>query len=320
MRILKTWTNICRVLTVIQMTIDAPLLVVVAGPTAVGKTSLAISLALHFKTEILSADSRQFYREMQIGTAVPTMEELSSVRHHFIHHLSIQDNYNVSGYENDALALLDKLFQQHRVVVMTGGSGLYINAVCHGIDELPDPDPGIRHELKEILAGMGVEALMKELIMLDPEYAAIVDPGNPARLIRAIEICRVTGVAYSTLRRNQRKQRIFRILKVGLELPREVLYPTINKRVDAMMEAGLFEEALSLYPFRHLNALNTVGYKELFDHFEGFTTLDHAVEKIKTHSRRYAKRQLTWFKKDLDYSWFHPGDFNKIIQHPGLTG
>jgi tRNA dimethylallyltransferase len=300
------------------MTINDPLLVVVAGPTAVGKTSLAISLALHFKTEIISADSRQFYRQMHIGTAAPSEAELKTVIHHFIHHLSIQDSYNVSQYETDVLSLLEKLFQQHPVVVMVGGSGLYLNAVCHGIDLLPDPDPEIRLELKEVLARSGIAALQDELEHCDPEYAARVDRSNPARLMRAIEIFRATGVPYSSLRTNKPKSRTFRTVKIGLDLPRELLYRRINSRVDAMMDAGLYEEALQLYPYRYFNALNTVGYKELFDHFEGLASLDHAVEKIKIHSRRYAKRQLTWFKKDPGFNWFQPGEFEKIISLPGL--
>ena len=295
-----------------QMIIDDRLLVVIAGPTAVGKTTLAISLARHFNTGIISADSRQFFREMRIGTAAPSDQELSMAKHHFVHHLSIHDAYNVSRFETDALALIDKLFQQDPVVVMAGGSGLYINAVCHGIDLLPDPDPEIRRRLKETLAVSGIAALQEELTLLDPEYANQVDRSNPARLIRALEICRTTGLPYSVLRANKPRPRNFRIMKMGIELPREMLYQRINSRVEAMMQAGLFEEALSLYPYRHLNALNTVGYKELFDHFAGLTSLDHAVEKIKIHTRRYAKRQLTWFKKDPDYTWFQPDEIDQI--------
>jgi tRNA dimethylallyltransferase len=311
---LKTWISAYQVLTAILMTIDGRLLVVIAGPTAVGKTSLAVSLALHFNTEIISADSRQFYREMSIGTAAPSIMELTAVKHHFVHHLSIQDNFNVSMFEADVLAELEQLFPRHPVVVMVGGSGLYINAVCRGIDLLPDPDPEIRLQLKIILETSGIEALQQELDLLDPEYSKQVDRSNPARLMRAIEICRATGLPYSSLRTNKSRQRDFRICKMGIELPREVLYHRINTRVDEMMQAGLYEEALSLYPLRHLNALNTVGYKELFDHFEGLVSLDHAVEKIKIHSRRYAKRQLTWFKKDPDYTWFQPDEISKITK------
>jgi tRNA dimethylallyltransferase len=297
------------------MTINDPLLVVVAGPTAVGKTNLAVSLACHFNTEIISADSRQFYREMHIGTAIPSARELSLVKHHFIHHLSIGEDYNVSRFEHDALELIEDLFHRHPIVVLVGGSGLYINALCHGIDLLPDPDPEIRRQLKETLTASGIEPLQRELALLDPEYALRVDLLNPARLMRALEICRATGMPYSALRSNKPAKRNFGILKIGIELPREILYQRINDRVDAMLTAGLTEEALSLFPYRHLNALNTVGYKELFDYFAGLTSLEHAVEKIKTHSRRYAKRQLTWFKKDHGYKWFHPDELDQIISY-----
>ena len=317
---MKASTSVCRATTVMPMTIDDRLLIVVAGPTAVGKTSFGIRLAGRFSTEIISADSRQFYREMQIGTAAPTAEELSTVKHHFVHQLSIREPYNVSRFETEALALLGSLFAEHRVVIMVGGSGLYINAVCHGIDVLPDPDPRIRADLKEQLASSGIIALQDELLHADPVYAAQVDLSNPARLIRALEVCRQTGVPYSSLRSSKPKIRPFRILKIGLELQRDLLYGRINNRVDAMMDSGLYQEALSLYPSRQLNALNTVGYRELFDHFEGLTSLEFAVEKIKTNSRRYAKRQLTWFKKDPEYQWFQPGDLDQIIELPELAG
>jgi len=300
------------------MTSDDPLLVVIAGPTAVGKTSFAIDLASRLSTEIISADSRQFYREMKIGTAAPTFTELSQVKHHFVHQLSIGDSYNVSRFEEDALALLEELFITRKVVILTGGSGLYINAVCHGIDLLPDPDPVIREELKEMLATSGITALQEALREEDPEYALQVDMANPARLMRALEVCRMTGVPYSSLRSNSSKQRPFRILKLGLELPRELLYRNINHRVDDMMEAGLFEEALSLYPHRYLNALNTVGYRELFDHFEGLVSLEFAISKIQINTRRYAKRQLTWFKKDPEYQWFSPAGLAGVMDLPEI--
>ncbi|MEI6682198.1 MAG: tRNA (adenosine(37)-N6)-dimethylallyltransferase MiaA [Bacteroidota bacterium] len=300
------------------MTSDDPLLVVVAGPTAVGKTSFAIDLARRLSTEIISADSRQFYQEMKIGTAAPTTVELSQVKHHFVHQLSIGDSYNVSRFEEEVLGQLEKLFTTHRVVVMTGGSGLYINAVCHGIDLLPDPDPVIREALKDMLATSGIAALQQELRNVDPLYALQVDMANPARLMRALEVCRMTGVPYSSLRSNKPRKRPFRTVKLGLELPRELLYRNINHRVDAMMEAGLFEEALALYPNRHLNALNTVGYRELFDHFEGLVSLEFAVTKIKVNTRRYAKRQLTWFKKDREYLWFSPEDMSGVMALPEL--
>jgi tRNA dimethylallyltransferase len=301
------------------MNTDDRLLVVIAGPTAVGKTALGVQLARHLNTRIISADSRQFYHEMKIGTAAPSHEELATVPHHFIHQLSIRETYNVSRFESEVLSLLDKLFTQYPVVLMVGGSGLYINAVCHGIDVLPDPEPEIRNELKKILERSGIKALQDELKRVDPEYAAKVDLANPARVIRAIEIYRSTGVAYSVLRTNKPKVRPFRIVKIGLDLPRGLLNQRINNRVDVMISAGLIDEARHLYPFRHLNALNTVGYKELFDHFDGLTTLDHAVDKIKTNSRRYGKRQMTWFRKDPDYIWFQPPDIRGILELPQLS-
>ncbi|HNY02491.1 MAG TPA: tRNA (adenosine(37)-N6)-dimethylallyltransferase MiaA [Bacteroidales bacterium] len=296
------------------MTIDRPLLVVIAGSTAVGKTGLAISLANAFQTEILSADSRQFYREMSIGTAVPTPEQLSKARHHFIHHLSIRDSYNVSRFESDALSLLDDLFIQYPVVIMAGGSGLYIDAVCNGIDALPDPDPDIRQELRSTLASGGTPALMEILQKLDPVYSARVDKANPVRLIRAIEVCRITGRPYSTHLTKTSATRPFRICKVGLRLTMDELTVRINDRLTAMMAAGWYEEALSLFPYRHLNALRTVGYRELFDHLEGLCTLDYALEKIRVNTRRYAKRQLTWFERDKEYTWFRPDESGEITR------
>lgn len=288
------------------------LLVVIAGPTAAGKTALAIDLAIHFHTEILSADSRQFYREMIIGTASPTDDELSLVRHHFIRHRSVHEPWNVSGFETEAVRLMEDLFMTHRILFLVGGSGLYIDAVCHGLDTLPDPDPEIRCQLKETLAFSGVPGLFRELERLDPVYAARVDRSNPARLIRALEVCRITGIPYTALLTNTMRTRSFRILKIALEMPRENLFNRINARVDAMILAGLADEARYLLPFRDQNALNTVGYQELFDHFTGRMTLDQAIEKIKVNTRRYAKRQLTWFRKDPEYHWFAPGESEKI--------
>ena len=300
-------------MTEIQMTISDPLLVVIAGPTAVGKTAFGIQVARRLNTQIISADSRQFYREMKIGTAVPSQEELNIVPHHFIHQLSVHDTYNVSRFESEVIPLLETLFRKHPVILMVGGSGLYINAVCHGIDQLPDPDPEIRRELKQNLKTSGIQALQDELRQADQEYYNMVDLANPARLIRALEVYRSTGVPYSALRSHTPKSRPFRILKIGIDLPREVLNKRINSRVDEMMREGLAEEARRLYPLRHLNAMNTVGYKELFDYFEGLTSLEFAVEKIKTSSRRYAKRQLTWFRKDKEYRWFQPDDVEQVI-------
>ncbi len=290
-----------------------PVLIVIAGPTASGKTGLAIELAKHFHTEIISADSRQFYREIPIGTAAPTAGQMQEVPHHFVGNLSITDNYNVSMYEKEVLALLDKKFGSHTVMIMAGGSGLYINAVCHGIDELPDPDPVLRKELNTLLEKNGLPALQKLLKQLDPEYFEKVDQNNPKRLLRAIEVCRQTGTKYSDLRQNQVVQRNFNILRIGLELPREVLNQRINQRTELMLQAGWLEEAKAVFPYRHLNALNTVGFKELFAYFDGKWTLDKAIEKIKTNTRRYAKRQMTWFRKDTDMHWVAADDRKNII-------
>jgi tRNA dimethylallyltransferase len=290
-------------------------LIVIAGPTAVGKTSLSINLARHFKAEIISADSRQFYRELKIGTSFPTEEELRAARHHFAGHISIHDYYNVSRFENDVLQALEALFGKSRYALMTGGSGLYINAVCHGIDNLPDPDDNVRNRLNETYREKGLEALREQLSVLDPEYYGKVDLKNPNRIIRALEVCLQTGKKYSELRKQKPKQRDFRIVKIGLKINLKDLYERINLRVDSMIEKGLIEEARSLYPFRKLNALNTVGYKELFLYFEGTYTIEEAISKIKTNTRHYAKRQLTWFRKDKEIKWFEPRELGKIIEY-----
>jgi tRNA dimethylallyltransferase len=290
-------------------------LVVIAGPTAIGKTSVSIRVAQHFSTEIISADSRQLYKELKIGTACPSLEELRQVPHHFIGHLSINEEYNVSRFETDTLTLLGQLFGNHRLVIMTGGSGLYINAVCHGIDDLPDPDDATRGSLKQLFETGGIAALRNKLKKLDPDYYASADTDNPKRLLRALEVCLTTGKPYSSLRKNKPKPRNFRILKIGLAMDKEELYERINTRVDQMLKAGLEKEAKQLFPFRHLNALNTVGYKELFEYFDGKITREQAVTDIKTHSRRYAKRQMTWFRKDEEIRWFHPGEFEQIVDH-----
>ena len=268
-------------------------LIVIVGPTAVGKTAISIRLAQYLNTEILSADSRQFYRELKIGVAAPSEAELNAVPHHFIGNLSIHDYYNVSRYETDVLALLDRLFLTKKQLLMVGGSGLYINAVCHGIDELPDPDPDLRKELQN----NELEELRNKLKLLDPEYYAIVDLANPTRLIRAIEVCLQTGKPYSSLRNGTARPRKFNILKIGLSRERAELNQIIGLRVDQMIEQGLLEEARNLYPLRHYNALNTVGYKELFEYFDGKITLEQAIADIKTHTRRYAKRQMTWQRR-----------------------
>ncbi len=288
-------------------------LLVVTGPTAVGKTSLTLQLAKFLKTEILSADSRQFYREMRIGTARPGEEELQLVPHHFIGHISIHDGYNISRFESDALNLLRKLFKDLQMVIMTGGSGLYINAVCHGIDDLPDPDDTLREELKTIYAQEGIESLRVKLRLLDPVYYSEVDIANPKRLLRALEVCISTGRPFSELRRNKPKLRDFEIIRIGLTRDKEELNRRINDRVDKMMEDGLLEEVQQLLSFRQLNALNTVGYKELFPYFDGVLSLESAIGNIKTHSRRYAKRQMTWFRKDKSIRWFHPDQVEEIL-------
>jgi tRNA dimethylallyltransferase len=288
-------------------------LIIVTGPTAVGKTSLSIELAKIFCTEIISADSRQFYREMKIGTAPPSRKELNEVKHHFIGHLSIHDSYNVSKFETDAISLLNNLFCNHDKVLMTGGSGLYINAVINGIDDLPDPEESTRTFLKSLYANEGISSLRKLLKELDPEYYEQVDLKNHTRLMRALEVCLTTGEKFSALRKNSKKERNFKCILIGLDRKREELFERISQRTDQMIANGLVEEAEKLLPYRHLNALNTVGYKEIFEYFDGQISLEHAVENIKTNTRRYAKRQLTWFKKMQDLQWFQPVEKENII-------
>ena len=289
-------------------------LVVIVGPTASGKTELAIELAQHFNTEIISSDSRQLFKELPIGTAAPDKNQLNMVKHHFVGHLSVKNEYNVFRFEQDVLKLLEDTFQTKNEMVMVGGSGLYVNAVCHGIDELPDPDPDLRNKLEELWNEKGIEALQQKLKDLDPDYYRTVDLNNAKRLLRAIEVCLQTEKPYSQLRLNKRKERPFNILKIGLEVPREILNRRINQRTDEMLSKGWVEEAKSIFPLRTYNALNTVGYKELFSYFDEILTLDEAVEKIKTNTRRYAKRQMTWFRKDKSIHWFDPGRSQKIIQ------
>lgn len=288
-------------------------LIVVTGPTAIGKTELAIEVAKHFDTEIISADSRQFYKEMSIGTAKPKEAELQAAPHHFVGHLSVNDYYNVSRFEQDVLQLLDKLFKKHDYVVITGGSGLYIDAVCHGIDKLPDADEKLRAKLNRIHMEQGIEPLRQKLKELDPDYFSEVDLNNPKRLMRAIEVCMLTGKKYSELRKKESPERDFEIIKIGLNTEREKLFDRINRRVDKMIEVGLINEVKSLEKYRHLNALNTVGYKEIFAFLDGIYSREEAIEKIKTNTRRYAKRQLTWFKRDEEISWFEPEEGRRII-------
>ena len=287
-------------------TFSSPTLYIVTGPTGVGKTAYTIELAQRWQVPIISADSRQFYKEMRIGTAYPTEEELSAAQHFFVGMLSIHDYYNVYMFEQDVLNLLKELFQKYPVVIMTGGSPQYLDAVCHGVDEMPDPDPNIRQYVINLFQNNGVEALHAQLQLLDPEYATIVDPHDSKRIMRALEVSLQTEQPYSSLLHKKQVQRDFRIEKYYLNRPREVLFDRINRRVDKMMADGLLEEAKSLYPYRDLNPLNTVGYKELFDFFDGKYTLEQAVTDIKTHTRRYAKRQLTWFKREYEEIMISP--------------
>lgn len=280
-----------------------PTLIIVTGPTASGKTAFSIKMAKALNTVILSADSRQFYKEMSIGTAAPTEEELSQVQHYFVHHIGIEDKYDVADYERDALQLLDKLFKKHDTVVMTGGSGLFIDAVCNGIDAMPDVQPDIREKVQKLYDKGGLKALQDEVQRLDPEYFSLVDQQNPRRLQRALEMCYQTGQPFSSFRSGNTVQRDFDIKKYALFWNRQQLIERINKRVDLMMEQGLLQEAKALYPKRHLNALNTVGYKELFSYFDGQCTLAEAIEQIKIHTRQYAKRQMTWLRRDKEYQW-----------------
>ena len=282
-------------------------LIVVAGPTASGKTSYSIQLAQKIGTVILSADSRQFYKEMSIGTAAPTEDELRQVKHYFVHHISIEDKYDVADYERDAISLLNQLFKQYESVILTGGSGLFIDAVCNGIDPMPDVEPEIREKVENLLREGGLKAMQEEVQRLDPEYFALVDQQNPRRLQRCLEICYQTGNTFTSFRQRQTVQRDFEIEKYALLWNREELIRRIDHRVDLMMKQGLLDEARSLYPKRQLNALNTVGYKELFEYFDGRCSLKEAVEQIKIHTRQYAKRQMTWLRKDNSYQWICMG-------------
>jgi tRNA dimethylallyltransferase len=293
---------------------EQSLLLCIAGPTASGKTAWAIEIARSLGTEIVSADARQCYREMSIGTAKPTAAEMSAVPHHFINVLSVEQDYNIGKFEVDALALLDRLFRQHRIVVLAGGSGLYIRAVCQGLDELPPGDPVIREEIIRLWQEKGLSALQEELHNSDPEYYGIVDLKNPSRLIRALEVCRQTGLPYSTFRQAKAKPRNFSVATLILHPPRQVLYDRIDRRVDDMMHAGLLEEVRSLLPFRHHNALSTVGYQEFFTYFDGQCSLESAVAAVKQHSRNYAKRQITWFRKVANATWIDPEDRQKVLQ------
>ncbi len=288
-------------------------LIVLAGPTAVGKTSLSIKLAKKLDSDIISADSRQFYKELSIGTAKPTIQEMDKVPHHFINCISIEEEFSSGKFELAVLDLLLKIFTEKNRVIMTGGSGLYIQAVCEGMNDIPAVDPHFRTELYDELETHGLELLIEELKVKDPVYYETVDRSNPQRIIRALEICRGTGEPYSSFRQDSKASRDFEIIKIALDRERDELFERINQRIDQMIEDGLFEEAEKYHEYRHLNALKTVGYKEIFDYMDGKYDKAEAIRLLKRNSRRYAKRQLTWFKKDPEFKWFHPEDFESIL-------
>lgn len=291
------------------------ILIVLLGPTGVGKTDISINLANRFNCEIISADSRQFFSEMKIGTAVPSDDQLNTINHHFIRFKSVEDYYSSSLFERDVINLLPTLFSKNNFVLMSGGSGMYIDAVCSGIDDIPDVDPEVREKYIRRYNEDGIEGLKAALKILDPEHYSKVDLKNHKRIMRALEICETAGRPYSSFLKKNKREREFAIIKIGLERTREDLYNRINLRVDAMIDAGLEEEAINLQKFRNLNAMNCVGYREFFDYFDGKITRDKAIELIKRNSRRYAKRQLTWWGKDKDIKWFHPDQVEKIIEH-----
>lgn len=290
-------------------------LIVITGPTAVGKTDLCMQIAQKLDIPIINADSRQLYRELTIGTASPTSEQLHAVKHYFVGTLSIGDYYSASMYEQDVMALLKELFLSSDYALLSGGSMMYIDAVCNGIDDIPTVDDTTRTTMKHRLAEEGLEALAEELKRLDPEHYAIVDRQNPRRVIHALEICHMTGKTYTSFRKSIKKQRPFNIIKIGLNREREELYQRINLRVDQMMADGLLEEVKSVLPYRNENALNTVGYKELFNYLDGVWELDEAVERIKGNTRRYARKQMTWFKRDEQMRWFNPNEQRNIMNY-----
>ncbi len=289
-------------------------LIVLIGPTGIGKTELCLQLAEHLKTEIISSDSRQIFKELKIGTAAPTEAQLKRVKHHMAGTHSVNDYYNAYQFEQDVLQLLENLFQTHQQVLMTGGSMMYVDAVCKGIDELPTIDPELRQEVMDLYHNEGLEAVRRQLKMLDPVFYDQVDLKNHKRVMHAVEVCLMTGQPYSSLRTNSTRKRPFNILKIGLDMEREELYERINQRVDTMVKDGLFEEAKAFYHLKESNALNTVGYKEIFAHWDGEYDADKAIELIKRNSRRYAKRQLSWFRRDKEINWFHPAQVEEIIK------
>jgi tRNA dimethylallyltransferase len=289
------------------------ILIVLLGPTCTGKTDISIDIARHFGCEIISSDSRQFYRELKIGTAVPSDRQLEEVKHHFIRFISVNEYYSSSLYERDVLKLLPLLFRSCNLVIMSGGSGMYIDAVCQGIDDIPDTDPASRDKYTALYKNEGIEALRIALKLLDPEHYENVDLKNPKRIIRALEVCDTTGRPYSSFLKKKRQQRDFDILKIGIDRPREELYKRITLRVDKMIEDGLENEARDLFGLRHLNALNTVGYREFFEFFEGKISREQAISLIKRDTRRFAKRQITWWSKDKDIRWFEADRTKEII-------
>ena len=298
------------------MEVQKPTLISIVGPTAVGKTTMAIELAKEFKTEIISADSRQFYIELNIGTAKPSKSELETAKHHFVNTLSITTDYNASDFEKDALAFLNDYFKQKKTAILCGGSGMYVDALLKGFDSgVPTADEDIRANLNEKFASNGIESLQEQLKELDPALYNTIDLQNTKRLLRAIEVCLITGKPFSEIRKNDPKIRPFNVVKIGLDQDRDQLYNKINHRVDLMVKAGLVEEVESVLKYKEKNALKTVGYKELFSYLEGQKSLTEAIEKIKVNSRRYAKRQLTWFKKDKEIEWFTPDQKAQIIEY-----
>lgn len=293
-------------------------LIVITGPTAVGKTALCLGIAKHYDIPIINADSRQIYRDMRIGTASPTESQLAEVKHFLVGKLNLTDYYSASMFEQDVLEILKQQFSgpdSKNIALLTGGSMMYIDAVCNGIDDIPTIEDEVRENLKKRLEQEGLERLCEELRLLDPEYYNIVDKKNTRRVIHGLEICYQTGKTYTSFRKRDKKERSFNIIKIALNREREELYCRINKRVDQMIEEGFIDEARALYGQRELNSLNTVGYKELFDHFDGIYSLEEAIERIKGNTRRYARKQLTWFKRDPEVKWFHPDNVDEIINY-----
>jgi tRNA dimethylallyltransferase len=300
-------------LTADQIIKNPKTLISIVGPTAIGKTALAIQLAQHFSTEIISADSRQFFKEMEIGTAKPNAEELAAAKHHFINSHSVSQLFSTGDFEVEGLSTLDRIFKNHNLAIMVGGSGLYVNALINGLDEMPDIDLAIRESLNKQFEEEGLASIQKQLATLDPEYFAKVDQQNPQRMIRGLEVFLSTGQKLSSMLSATKKERPFNIIKIGLNTDRAVLYDRINRRVDKMIADGLVEEVKSLIPFKKYNALNTVGYSELFDYLDGKLSLEDAVSAIKQNTRRFAKRQLTWFRRDEELAWFEPDQSAEII-------